>query len=65
MLRGYVGMTGLAVRDGFLQFLDALVQVRILYAGGLRVFQRLFRMLRRSIGMALLCLLYTSDAADE
>ena len=32
-----VGMTGLAVSDGFLQFFDALIQVRIFYARRLRM----------------------------
>ena len=52
-----VGVTGLAVGNGFLQVLDTLIQMGILDARGLRVFQRFFRMLRHSIGMALLAVI--------
>lgn len=58
MLRCHVGVTGLAVSDGLLQFLDALIKVRILDASSLRMFQRLFRVLRHGIGMALLPVIY-------
>ena len=49
-----VGMPSLAMRDGFLQFLDALIQVRILDPRGLRMFESLLRMLCDGIGVTLL-----------
>src|SRR5512134_2426788 len=58
MLGRLVGMTGLAVSDGLVQVFDALVQMRILHACGLCMFQRLFRMLRHGISVALLAMIH-------
>jgi hypothetical protein len=54
MLRSHVCMTGLSMGNGFLQFLDAFVQMRIFYARSLRMLQCLFRMLCDGIGVTLL-----------
>src|SRR4029079_13241116 len=56
MLGRHVGVPGFPVSDGFLQVLNALIQMRILHACGLRMLQRLFRMLRYGIGMTLLAM---------
>ena len=52
------GMTGFAVLNRFLQMLNALIQMRILHASSLRMLQRFLGMLRRSIGMPLLAVIY-------
>ena len=56
MLGRHVGVTGFPVSDGFLQVLNALIQMRILHACGLRMLQCLFCMLRHGIGMTLLAM---------
>ena len=53
MLRGHIGMTGLAMFDGFLQMLDPFIQMRILHPARLGMLECFFSMLHQGIGMAL------------
>jgi hypothetical protein len=52
MLRGYIGVPGLAMGNGFLEMCDPFIHVGIL-PGRLRMLKRFLSMLHQGIGMAL------------
>ena len=56
MLGGHIGVTGLTMGNGFLEMLDAFVQMRVLHTGGLGMFDRSLSMLHQSIGVPLLAM---------
>ena len=56
MLRGDIRMTGFPVLDGFLEVLDAFVEVGILHTRCLGMVEGAFGMLHQGIGMALLAM---------
>ncbi len=56
MLSGHICVTGLAMDHGFLEMLDAFVQMRILQAGRFCMLESPLGMLHQDIGMALLAM---------
>lgn len=53
MVHARIGVTRFAMLHGFLEVLHPFIQMRILHAGGLRVFERFFGVLRTGVRVAL------------